>query len=710
MPHALWTSASPGHTRVLVGAPGGVPAVPDGWWVVRARCDGPPRMLGPILEAKVQVDRLIGDRTPVVELAADRVRSGLRRRLLGDEPAAGWPADGDLVAELNRLSDTVDGTPCIVFEAVDSADAATLAFLRRVVARPGWLKPVLVLGLRELPAIGPVAELVATVIEAEGDDAVLDERPTDSPTEAPRRPEGSMLAYLAPGDRMVLRAAAVVGSGFEATLVARLLDREPMDVLLALQAAHDAGWPVEDLGDGRFHLPPALAAQLSGELLPSLLSAWNRRLARLLSKGEEEEAPLPADKAAVRVPEEAPAVEEDAGPPPHEAEQQARAAHHSAQAGDVDEAVDRYLDSARQLAGQGAVDQALAYASEVTALLQRLPRTEERRRLAASAHALAGQLLWEGSGHGGAYTLDAAAKALDAALEEAGDSDDVALKAEIRRLVAAVAYDKGDDKSLDRALDELTEAIRELSRAGEARAAARLLNDQAAVYCAMGDPLRATHLLEQSLDTFSALAARAARDSRREGRMLTPEEQADRREVAETRHLMARLPLAVQAKPGKRGAALDKAQEHAQEAEEIYGALGMERELARVWQTRGRLARASGDHGRAREYLARAARVQLNLGDALGLARTTDAMADLLGDRGEHAEALRMLVDSVRLNHGKGSPRGLAWNRRSLTALAGQVDEGKRGELAPLIIAVRRQLEAAEGQLGRVELPEGLMG
>ncbi len=691
----VWKDLQKGHARVLLAAPGGVPSAPEGWWVVRVRCDGPPRMLGPVQDARRQVDRLVGARTPVVELAADRLRSGLRRRLLGEDGVESWPDDGDLVAELNRLSDSVDGPAALVFDAVDAADAATLAFLSRVLSRPGWLRPAVVLAVRSAPA-GRVQALADAVGKAEGPAAVLAlpaPPPADAPAELPGLPFDTA---------QVLRAAATVGEGFEAELVGHLLDRDPMFVLAELQRAADLGVPVDDLGEGRFHLPADLVERFRAELLPSLASAWNRRLASLL---------VDATSGVVAPAERDPDAPVDSATPPPagpaEADVHARAAQHSARAGDVDVAVNRYLGAAQQLARRGAADQAIAYAGEALRILDELPRTPERRRQAASAHATIGQLLWQGSGDAGAYPLDGARRALQQALDLLNDGDDVVLRAEVRRLLAAVAYDQGDADSLDLALAQLTEAARELSRIGESRRAARLLNDQAAVFVAMGDPVRASHLLDQSLETFQSLSARAARAAQREGRSLTPDEEVDRREVAETLHLMASLPLVVAARPGMQAEALARAQAHAADAEAIYQQIGMQRELGRVWQTRGRLARRAGDATAARDHLNRAARVQLGLGDAVGLAATTEAMAGLLGDRHDDAEALRMLVDSVRLNHGKGSPRGLALNRRTLKALAEGMSEEQRAELAPMVIAVRRQLEAAEAQLGRVVLPGG---
>lgn len=685
-PAQPWAGLQGGQIRLVIGAPSGLVAPPDGWWTVRVRCDGPPRMLGPVHEALRQVARLVGSRTTVVELAADRVRTGLRRRLLGEEAEGTWPSDGDMVTELNRLADSVDGPSAIVIEAAEAADAATIAFLSRVVARPGWLRPALVLSFGGVQPSGPVAALVSACERAGA--AIVRFEPT--PAAAPELP------FMDPATRLVLRAAAIVGEGFEAELVARLLDREPMQILLSLQDALDAGLPIEDLGEGRFHLPAALVDQLRRELLPSLASAWHRRLAGLLSSpvaGETEATSLDTTAKA-----EEPAAQDPTA--------SGRAARHSAEAGDVDLAVERYLAAALDLAERGASDQALHYAQAAWELLNRLPGTPTRRHHSAQAMAIIGRLRWESGSGEGETTLAAAHKALSEALALILDSEDASLRAEIRRLRASVAFDQGDAEHLDQALADLVEGTRELQRAGESRAAARLLNDQASVLVAMGDPVRAAHLLEESLSTFQALSARAARDARRDSRPLTAEEAMDRREVAETRHLMARLPLHVASRPGLEAEALQRAIEHAIEAEEIFESLNQPRELARVWQTHGQLLGRAGEAPASREMLGRAARAQLNLGDAIGLAQTTQAMAALLGERGEHADALRLLVDSVRLNLGKGSPRGLAWNRRTLESLTRELNEGQRQELAPMIVAVRRQIEAAEASLGKVELPD----
>jgi hypothetical protein len=60
--------------------------------------------------------------------------------------------------------------------------------------------------------------------------------------------------------------------------------------------------------------------------------------------------------------------------------------------------------------------------------------------------------------------------------------------------------------------------------------AARLLNDQAAIYVSLGDPVRATHLLERPRELFEGRLRSHADD------VMAVEE------LAETHHLLARLP------------------------------------------------------------------------------------------------------------------------------------------------------------------------
>src|SRR6185369_10603517 len=104
-------------------------------------------------------------------------------------------------------------------------------------------------------------------------------------------------------------------------------------------------------------------------------------------------------------------------------------------------------------------------------------------------------------------TLAGALSEIEAARASLVEGDPPPLKAEAAQLVAAVLYDIGDLPSLSRALEELTLASRLLLDAGDAQGAARLLNDQAAVYVRLGDPVRAMHLLSESRRIFEERAA-----------------------------------------------------------------------------------------------------------------------------------------------------------------------------------------------------------
>src|SRR5262249_39684413 len=152
-----------------------------------------------------------------------------------------------------------------------------------------------------------------------------------------------------------------------------------------------------------------------------------------------------------------------------------------------------------------------------------------------------GRLMWQAAGPDGSFTLAGALEMLDAAKALLREGDPADLRAQISSLIASVCYDIGDASSLDRALAELTDASRALLAEGNAVGAARLLNDQAAVYVRMGDPLRAVHLLGESRKVFEQ---RAKSDP------------VTMIELAETDHLFARIPLNVGARPGREADAL----------------------------------------------------------------------------------------------------------------------------------------------------------
>jgi tetratricopeptide (TPR) repeat protein len=684
--------------------------------------------------------------------------SGLRRRLLGDVPAP--EAEGALVEVWNRVARSPMPT-ALVFEALDEADDTTLTTLRRIVGRPGWLKLPLVLVFRSAELDGAPAALVGALQRTTGPDCVI-RAETRQPAAAPPAPTTDFRAL--PHEVLrVLRAGALVGSGFEADLVAALLKVEVSAVLDLLQRASDTGVPIEDRGEGRFYLPEPLLDALRASTLPSLVAAQHRRLAELLGglPGEQEpvfeELPEPLLARAPEPPAVSAPAQEQAGEPgpapwpyteifggatpptasstergdmapPPERElptmtervscaeppaprrpampsrspgsstsaprsvvsrpDDARAAGHLAAAGDLFASAERYLAAAQKAGTAGAYGQALALADKAFAVLEALPESPRRRRLRAAAMLEVGRLRWVSTTPGAEPTLAGAIEVLVAARAALAADDPPQLRAEAAALIAAAAYDIGDAAALERALAELTAASRLLLDAGDAAGAARLLNDQAAVYVRMGDPVRAMHLLGESRRIFES---RAAAD---------PVAMA---EMAETDHLFARVPLHVQARPGREGDALTMGLDHALAAERAYKKLDLRRELGRVWETMGRLELRKGRLDRARERLMAAVQLEESIGDLVGLARSTAALSELLAAAGRYEEALGVLGDSVALNVEKGSPIGLAYNRRALDALARAADGA--GNASEALGRVEQELSEAEALLGRMKLP-----
>ncbi|WP_437736675.1 hypothetical protein [Sorangium sp. So ce1335] len=1024
----LWQRVSEGRHTALLDIVPGEPPPQLGLRVLRVRCDVPEAALGPLHEVRTKVERLVGGAPPLLDQARSRVVSGLRRRLLGDVHER--MADAEFVETVNRLAQQTDRRWAIVFDAVELADQATLEVLRRVVSRHEALRVALVLSFRLRAPAGPAGDLLGAVRAALGADAVL--RPPDGTTtltsvSAPPPPPQIALREL-PGEVLrVLRAGAIVGSGFESDLVAALLRVDAVDVLEALQRAADAGVPVEDRGEGRFHLPQETVEALRRSILPSLARVWHRRLATLLSEdaldadaparepsaaatlepkapgaapsaaatlepkapgaapsahaaappaqsaavvaspverhvisganlsaprgddaaaraaaalakagtapgpaapasttsapaiatprtiagsppppaaaspaaaspgataaagsttaaagstaegsgapatGEREDdlepglpaplgaapratdtlrpppamahasaggahtssarrapprdpqdrptpiapagpgnppwpyaelfhrspesrrlseppesirfdappdsldAPIPgpvrvppdlspaaggapsdeplrsARGASLRVPSAlserspsaasraplpwpaadtaAPARLVDparaaagapraaappggvplppAPPAPDRADaasaaaaagasqhgagrraHDARAAAHLTEAGELEEAARRYRAAAAEAAAMGAYAQALSYGQKALALLDSLPPAPARRRLRIGALAGIGRVQWQAAGPDPAFTLAGALEVLGAARALLAQGDPPELHAEVAALIASVCYDIGDMRSLERALDELTTASRLLLDAGDALGSARLLNDQAAVYVRMGDPVRAAHLLTESRKVFEERAR------------LDP---VARVELAETDHLFARIPLHVAARPGRESDALSMGIDHALAAERTYKQLGDARELARVWETIGRLELRKGRLDRATQRLTAAIEAEEALGDLIGLARSTAALAEVLSAKGLHREALAVLAESMAMNLEKGSPLGLAYNRRALNALVPNIS--LQGEEAEMLRQIAAQLAAAEAALGRLRLP-----
>lgn len=878
----IWERIRAGrHTAVIGELPQDLPST-SGFYAVRVACGGAPRALGPLLEAQKRAEEMSGVPQPMFDQAAERVRLGLRRRLLGEMPEA-LPGSA-IVESLNRLKRLSEGEGrwAVVLDQVDAADEDTVLLLREMITRRSWLQLPLLLSFSSAAASASPDSAVAALLTAlgatEGADGiqVIEADVVEDGVTRGALPQA--LRGMSAEVVQVLRAGALIGSGFEADLVAALLGKDSLHVLDLLQAAADLGLMLTDNGDGRFDLPDDLAQGLRASMLPSLAIAWHRRLAELLSQTAVPMEPLPpsgsssvpvtgpidgavpasstsvrereaaaasgSDKPsrrsmrtylreaaaaeaasgtrpvetasaaadggaappnaapsavpdaaapapmsletsgpAIRLspplrwpyadlfppspprPEAAPVSPADAsvsgatpapisdspsgsisiGPgrrrprtdPPRPVEappqassestrmrvppellrtkppvsggspdaasaespfrklegagNEARAAGHLVAAGEIENGAARFLAASREAAAVGAHVQAVHHAREALGLIESLPAAPRRRRLRVLALCELGRVQWQAAGPGGKFTLASALESLTIARSLIEADDPIELRTNVSTLLASVCYDLGDLRSLDRALHELTDASRALLESGDAVGAARLLNDQAAVYVRFGDPVRASHLLEESRRVFERLA---------------PNDPAAALELAETDHLLARLPLHVAARPGREADAIAMGKSHAQAAEQTYRRLGAARELTRVWETLGRLEIRAGRIERALENLTGALQAQRDLGDVIGLARTTAALSEALSASGQHAAALGLLRESISLNLEKGSPIGLAYNRRTLEQLAQRGGQARdRGQIALALDEALKSLIAAEESLGRIHLP-----
>jgi len=734
--------------------PAGYPLV-----VVAVRCDLHERPLEPLLEARAELARWLGSPEPLDEPTRRAPQPSPRSHLLGRQTDG---ANGDwLLDSFRRLGTDANDGVALLFEAVERADPASLELLRRAALRRGWLRIPLILWFESDPREGAAAELLRAVRETEGEGGVVRSDGSER-SERPARadaPVPEVLPALRADSVRALRAAAMIGSAFESSLVASLLGVDPLAALELFQEARDAGVPLDDRGDGRFRWPRAWVDELKREVLPSLAAAWHDRLAELIdaatvaSRDPESTRVVPppgfvprgAPAAPVTAPVEPPADESARSPapdlpprssrrtpppvatppasgslvpieaaPPTEAQMlsddqalaaftgsparpargsalDARAARHLAEAGKPDAAVERYLIASEEAAARGSNRLAIDHGREALAILARLPATARRRLLRIQVLARLGRLQWEAAGPGSDFTLTGALKVLEEAQQLVRPEDPVPIGAGLRALVASVCYDLGDGPSLERALEELTRASKDLHASGDALGAARLFNDQAAVWVRLGDPVRANHLLTESRAVFERLAA---------------DDEAARIELAETDHLIARLPLHVRSRPGRESDAIEMGLQHAREAERRYRELDAMREAGRVWETMGRLELRRGHSDAAAEHLTQAVELQSKLGDVLGLARSSGALAEVLAASGRVEDALAILGDSIELNLQKGSPLGLAYNRRAFERFHAALEPGARNALAQTLERVDAQLGEAEAVLGRVSLPE----
>src|SRR5262249_30137641 len=153
------------------------------------------------------------------------------------------------------------------------------------------------------------------------------------------------------------------------------------------------------------------------------------------------------------------------------------------------------IEAMRKAAAAAAYPHAVAHAQSALALLERLPPTDSRRLQRIRILVQTARVLWHGAGPDDDFTLPGALRVIESARALVKDGDPVQLMAEIAMIIAGILYEIGDQASLQRALDELSNASRALAEAGKAQEAARLFNDQASVLIRLGDPVRAAHLL-----------------------------------------------------------------------------------------------------------------------------------------------------------------------------------------------------------------------
>ncbi|MDH3598467.1 MAG: tetratricopeptide repeat protein [Candidatus Tectomicrobia bacterium] len=745
---AVWERARASKHTVMVG-PADIPPAPDDLLVLWVHCNAPWTTGGPLDEVRHRVNKLLGDDHLDMAQAPESQVVGLRSRLFDDRPVRA--IDARFVEACNRLASWTGGHVVLGFEGIDAADEATVATLTQILEHPGWLRLPMIFTMPHRPQ-GPVAELVEVIQRADSSHTMI-ETAAKMPTDNASVPFDWMT--LPPDVLRVLRAGSVLGSVFEAELIARLLDEPVGTVLEQLQRAADAGATLADRGEGRFCLPSEAVQALQDHMLPSLQEHWHAQLGDLLSErlpqrreAVARQAEVPGDGLNAGLMDQEPAHIEDAPtvapsdyaemfepvwppadletessvqddleepirgapaqaliPDPRERDKrqepqpradQVRAAAHLQAAGQADAAVEQYLAAVHEVAAQGDPRRAYAIAQQALTLLDGLPPSEPRQLQRAQLLLELGRVQWQSAVLGSPFTLHDALASLEAASEALPQASPPVVAGQLATVTAGVCYDLGDLTSLQRALNELTVVSRRLLDAGESMLAACLLNDQAAVYVRLGDPVRATHLLSESRGLFESMLR------------VSPDEPLVVEELAATEHLLARLALHTPIRPGREDEAYGISLDHALAAESAYECLSLRWEVARVWETIGRLELGRGRPDAARGRLMGALQIQKQTGDVTGLARTAAALADLCIEAGQLGEAATLLADSVALNVDKGSPIGLAFNRRAFDALrkAAAHAHDQSGEALPRLLGeVEHRLVEAEAVLGQLVLP-----
>ena len=330
-----------------------------------------------------------------------------------------------------------------------------------------------------------------------------------------------------------------------------------------------------------------------------------------------------------------------------------RAAKHAEASGLWVIACDRHIAAASIASRTGAHEAAIGHVADACRLAARVADPELQRRAQLASRVVSGRAHWQSDS-----SLDEAESALCAARALTNDRDPPQLRVEIAMLLAGVYYDSGTREALEQALQEVGLASRLLLDQGRPVDAARILNEEAAIWIKLGDPIRANHLLARSREVFAKLAD------------VYP---VARLELAETEHLLARLLLHAKAKPGHERDVLALAVARGHAAEEAYKSLEDPQQLGRVWETLARIELRLGHVDTAARLLDAAQQLQREIGDAIGLARSSAAASDVLATTREYSKALELLAESIELNSQKRLRAGLEFNLASLRQLATQL-------------------------------------
>ncbi len=374
-----------------------------------------------------------------------------------------------------------------------------------------------------------------------------------------------------------------------------------------------------------------------------------------------------------------------------------RAASHLQSAGRFQDALLMFLEVAQEASATGQTRQGIFATQQAIAMLGKLPRSRQRTLLEAHVLVEMARLKWHGTVSDNTFTLQDALETLGTAKNVLPHDAPPELLGQWAATYAGISHDLGDLSLVKQALAELTQVSRVLLAADKPVEAARLLNDQAALYIRLGDSLRASRQLYQSRELFEGILMRDKKDP------------VASEELAHTEHLLARLPLHARIYPDREKEAFSLALGHTERADRLFGGLGMAREQARVWATQGKLEMGRGEMDAAEDAFLQAMQMQQELGDWTGLARTSAALSDLFVARGQVIEALALLGESTVLNLEKGAPIGVAFNRRAMEELRTMLQE-QDAHLLPGVHEQLEQLETvlehAESILGRVKLPK----